>query len=182
MKDKQRIEFMWSPHTLRRVLGTFSIAAALLLGSLGQPTTAHPAFTDFSADIDGMFMVSGANGESPLFVVEESGTGYETTLGGFTYTTYLLHNLARVPEGCGFNSSTGVEGIGVFNFPDGQMRLERISSSSCFAFPLVVLEESWRIASGTGAYVGTTGKLVRTFTGDVRTGMGFGAFTGTIKM
>jgi hypothetical protein len=158
------------------------VTAILLVSLSAQQTAAHPAFAAFDADIYGFFAVSGANGESPLFVVQESGSGYETTLGDFTYTTYLLHNLARIPKGCGPDSSTAVDGIGVFTFADGQMRLERVSGTACFEFPNIVLEEDWRIASGTGAYIGATGKLVRTYDGDVRTGAGVGAFNGSIRM
>ncbi len=167
----------------KRVLGVLSTVAVVILASLAaQETTAHPAFVTFNADISGSFAVSGANGESPLFVVKESGAGYEPMLGGFTYTTDLLHNLARIPDGCGPDSSTGVDGFGVMTFPDGQMWLHRISGSACFSFPLIVLDEQWRIAGGTGAYVSATGKLVRTFEGDVRTGTGIGSFSGTVKL
>lgn len=154
----------------------------LLVSLSAQQTTAHPVFATFDSEINGAFEVSGANGESPLFVVQESGTGYEATLGGFSYTTYLLHNLARVPEGCGFNSSSAIDGFAVFTFADGQMRLERVSGSACFSFPVIELEEHWRIASGTGAYVSATGKLIRTYGGDVTTGSGVGAFRGSVKL
>ena len=171
------------PRALKRALGALSTVAVVILVSLSaQPTTAHPIFTTFDAGIEGFFSVSGANGESPLFVVEESGTGYELTLGGFTYATDLLHNMARAPDDCGPGSSTDLGGFGTMTFADGQMWLHRVSGSACFEFPFVELDEEWRIASGTGAYVGATGKLVRTYVGDVRTGMGSGAFSGTIKL
>jgi len=167
----------------KKGLGVLAIVTAIFLVSLSaQQTTAHPVFATFDADIIGEFKVSGANGESPLFLVQESGTGYETTLGGFTYTTYLLHNLARVPEGCGPDSSTAIDGFAVFTFADGQMRLERVSGTACFSFPIIELEEHWRIASGTGAYVSATGKLIRTYNGDVRYLSGTGDFSGSVKL
>ena len=166
-----------------RALRVLSMVVVVILVSLSaQQTTAGPTFTTFDADIQGFFFVSGANGESPLFVVEESGTGYELTSGGFTYTTDLLHNMARAPEGCGPASSTDLGGFGIMTFAEGQLWLHRISGSACFNFPVIELEERWRIASGTGAYKGATGKLVRTYVGDVRTGTGSGTFSGTIKL
>ena len=163
-----------------RALSTAVIVA--LVGLSAQNTTAQPTFTTFDADIQGLFFVSGANGESPLFVVEESGTGYELMLGGFTFTTDLLHNMARAPEGCGPASSTDLGGFGIMTFPEGQLWLHRISGSACFNFPVIELDEQWRIASGTGAYLGATGKLVRTYVGDVISGTGSGTFSGTIKL
>lgn len=138
----------------------------------------------FDAGIDGQFEVTEFIGDSPLFVVEESGVGYEPTLGAFTYTTYLFHNLARVPDDddCGTFSSTAVGGSGVLNFADGQMRLQRVSGTACLMSSIIVLEEWWRIASGTGAYVGATGSLIREFYGDVPSGLGQGTIQGTIRL
>ena len=118
------------PHmrALKRALGLLSAAAVIVVISLSaQQTTAKPVFTTFDADIQGFFFVSGANGESPLFVVEESGTGYELMLGGFTYTTDLLHNMARAPDGCGPGSSTDLGGFGIMTFAEGELWLHRIS-------------------------------------------------------
>jgi len=174
---------IFNMRAFKRALRALSTAVIVILVSMSaQQTTAHPAFTTFDADIQGFFFVSGANGESPLFVVEESGTGYEPMLGGFTYTTDLLHNMARAPEDCGPASSTDLGGFGIMTFAEGQLWLHRISGSACFNFPVIELEEQWRIAGGSGAYVAATGKLVRTYVGDVRTGTGSGTFSGTIKL
>lgn len=183
MSSQQPNRIIPDMRPLKRALGALStLAFVILLGLSVQQTTAHPAFTTFNASIEGFFFVSGANGESPLFVVEESGNGYEPMLGGFTYTTDLLHNLARVPDGCGPDSSTGIDGFGMMTFVEGQIWLHRVSGSACFEFPVIELDEQWRIAGGTGAYVAATGKLARTFVGDVRTGTGSGTFSGTIKL
>ena len=167
----------------QRALRALSTAVIVILVSLSaQQTTAQPTFTTFDADIQGLFFVSGANGESPLFVVEESGTGYELMLGGFTYTTDLLHNMARAPDDCGPASSTDLGGFGIMTFAEGQLWLHRNSGSACFNFPVIELDEQWKIAGGTGAYKAATGKLVRTYVGNVLTGSGSGTFSGTIKL
>jgi hypothetical protein len=158
-----------------------TVACTVLMSGL---TIAQPTFIPFEANIDGIFWIPESIGESPLFVVEELAAGEETTLGEFTFTSHLLHNLANVPPICEFHfySSSGVDGFGVIAFADGKLRLQRASGASCYDFPFISLDERWRIASGTGAYVGATGKLRRTFDGDVRIGVGDGTFTGTIKI
>ena len=158
-----------------------AVATTVLISGL---TLAQPTVIPFDAEFDGIFWIPEWIGESPLFVVEELGDGEEATLGEFTFTSHLLHNLANVPPICEFDfySSSAVDGFGFFEFPDGQLRLERVSGSSCYDFPIITLDERWRIASGTGAYVGATGKLTRTYDGDVRTGVGDGEFTGSIKL
>lgn len=167
---------------LKKLLLATVASMALMSGQ----TTAQQNLIPFNANIYGSFAIAGGIGESPLFVVEESGFGEESTLGEFSFTTHLLHNLARVPPICeyDFNSSMGVDGFGVLTFADGQLRLERASGAACFESPppVISLDERWRIVSGTGAYVGATGKLTRTYDGDVATGLGGGVFTGTIKL
>jgi len=158
-----------------------TVTSAVLMSGL---TIASQSPIPFDATINGDFWIPEFIGNSPLFVVEESGEGEEATLGEFTFTTHLLHNLARVPTICEFDfySSSGVDGFGVMDFADGQLRLQRASGASCYDFPFISLDERWRIVSGTGAYVGATGKLTRTYVGHVITGEGEGAFTGTIKI
>ena len=165
---------------LKKLLLATAASLALLSGLNAAQQNSIP----FDAEITGSFAVTGFVGQSPLFVVQESGVGEVTGLGEFTYTTYLLHNLARVPQSCEyeFYSSSGVDGFGVLDFADGQLRLERVSAASCYDFPTISLEEHWRIASGTGAYTGATGKLTRDYDGDVTTGLGQGTFSGTIKL
>ena len=158
-----------------------TVASTVLMSGL---TIAQPTTIPFEANFDGIFWIPEWIGESPLFVVEELATGEDLTLGEFTFTSHLLHNLANVPPICDYEyfSSSGVDGFGFFDFPDGQLRLQRVSGSSCYDFPIITLNERWRIASGTGSYVGATGKLTRTYDGDVRTGSGSGTFTGSIKL
>ena len=165
------------------MLKNLLLAAVASLAAMSGVATAEQTVMPFNAEIAGSFAVTGGVGDSPLFVVEESGAGEETTLGAFTYTTYLLHNLARVPRICEFDywSSSGVDGFGVLTFAVGQLRLERVSGTSCFDAPLISIDERWRIASGTGLFVGATGKLTRSYDGSVVTGLGEGVFTGTIK-
>jgi hypothetical protein len=164
----------------RLILAT--VAGTVLMS--GQ-SLAQPILISFEAGIDGIFWIPESIGESPLFVVEELATGEDLTLGEFTFTSHLLHNLANVPPICDYEyfSSSGVDGFGFFDFSDGQLRLQRVSeSSACYDFPIISLDEHWRISSGTGAYSGATGKLTRTYDGDVRFGVGDGTFTGTIKI
>lgn len=158
-------------------------AATASLTVMSALAIAQQTVMPFDAEIAGAFAVTAGVGESPLFVVEETGAGEEATLGAFTYTTYLLHNLARVPSSCEFDywSSSGVDGFGVLTFAYGQLRLERVSADSCFEFPAISIDERWRIASGTGVFVGATGKLTRSYDGYITTGLGEGVFTGTIK-
>ena len=112
-----------------------AVTAVLVLGFAPLGFAVGPGVIPFDANIDGQFVITGGIGQSPLFVVEESGAGVETTLGTFTYTTYLLHNLARPPEICAtYNSSTAVDGFAVLNFADGQFRLKRVSGTVCFAY------------------------------------------------
>ncbi len=137
---------------------------------------------DFEATFSGDFWVAGDVGRSVLFIVEESGDGYEDTFEGFNYTAYLLHNLARIPPGCGYMSSTGVDGFGVLTFIDGEIFLKRISGTACFSFPTIICEEQWKITSGTEAYVGASGKLSRHLEGDVTSGLASGTLIGTIRL
>ncbi len=131
----------------------------------------------------GDFWIAGDVGKSVLFIVEESGDGNEQTFGDFAYEASLLHNLARKPPGSSDpNSSTAVGGSAVLTFADGQIRLKRISGTAIFLFPTITVEEQWVIASGTGNYVGATGKLSRQFVGDVRFGtVADGTLEGTIE-
>jgi hypothetical protein len=153
---------------LKRVLGLASILAVFLLISLVVPqASAKRTSSSFDATFAGDFWLAGDVAKSKLFIVEESGVGNDQTFGDFTYTTYLLHNLARIPPGCGPGSSTGVDGSAVLTLADGQIRLKRISATACFLFPIIDLEEQWVIASGTGNYVGATGILSRKLDGDV---------------
>ena len=156
-----------------------TVASTVLMSG---PSMAQPARVSFEADINGIFWIPESIGESPLFVVEELATGEESNLGEFTFTSHLLHNLANVPPICEYEffSSSGVDGFGFFDFSDGQMRLERVSGSACYDSGTITLNERWRIVSGTGAYVGATGKLTRTYEGTA--GVGQGTFSGTIKL
>jgi hypothetical protein len=165
--------------TMLKKLILATVASTVLMS--GQ-SIAQPTVIPFEANIDGIFWIPESIGESPLFVVEELATGEESTLGEFTFTSHLLHNLANVPSICVYDyySSSGVDGFGVFDFPDGQLRLQRVSGSSCYDSGTISLNERWRIVSGTGAYVGATGKLTRTYEGAA--GVGQGTFSGTIKL
>jgi hypothetical protein len=164
--------------TMLKKLILATVAGTVLMSGQG---IAQPTSIPFEAGIDGIFWIPESIGESPLFVVEELATGEESTLGEFTFTSHLLHNLANVPSICTYEyfSSSGVDGFGFFDFSDGQLRLERVSASSCYDSGTITLSERWRIASGTGAYVGATGKLTRTYEGTA--GVGHGTFSGTIK-
>jgi hypothetical protein len=94
---------------------------------------------------------------------------------------FLIQNLARIPAGCGPNSSTGVDGKAVLNFGDGTIRLKRTSGLACFSFPFVNLDEEWVVTSGTGNYVGVSGKLTRHGVGNVIDGSFVGYVSGTIN-
>lgn len=154
----------------------------LLVGLTNGQAAAEQTSDPFDATFSGNFYITGDDGKSGLFIVEETGSGNEVAnLGSFTYTTSLLHNLAVTPTGCGSGSSTGVDGSGIFTFADGQLRLHRVSGITCFEFPTIRVEEQWVIASGTGAYSGATGKLSRNLIGDVRFGTSVGSLSGTIK-
>jgi hypothetical protein len=161
------------------------VLAVFLLVSLVFPQPAAGKTSSlFEATLTGDFGITGDVGGSPLFIVEESGTGNEKILGAFTFESYLTHNLARVPPGCGPNSSTGVGGSSVLTFVDGsgQLKLKRISGTACFSFPFVTAEEEWVISSGTGNYVGASGKLSRQYVADVRSWIAVGPLSGTIKL
>lgn len=175
MNDKGNVNLA----DFRRRLGLMALlVAVMLIGLTATQAAAKPTSNAFEAAFMGVFEITGDIGGSGLFVVEETGSGIEQTeLGAFAYTTSVFQNLARVPAGCGRNSSTGVGGSAVLTFAGGQLRLHRTSGAVCFSFPTIRVEEEWVIASGTGDYVGATGKLSREFVGDVR----FGAAAGTIR-
>jgi hypothetical protein len=170
--------FVSSLAALKRVFFLIPILAVFLLVSLAAASRTSSLF---EATFTGDFWVAEDVGKSVLFIVEEAGNGYEQTFGDFTYETSLLHNLARIPQGCGPNSSTGVDGLAVLTLTDGQIRLKRISGTACFVFPTIFIEEQWVIASGTGNHVGATGKLSRQLEGDVLSGTAVGTINGTIK-
>jgi hypothetical protein len=147
-----------------------------------QPVAAQPNTGPFEANFKGSFRLAGDVGKSVLFMVEEAGSGQEQALGNFSYSASLLQNLARIPPGCGPDSSTGVDGSAVLSFADGEINLKRTSGTVCFDFPYINVEEKWIIASGTGSYIGATGKLSRQLTGDVRFGTTVGKLSGAIKL
>ena len=166
----------------KRIVILVSILAVVLLVSLAAPqATAKQTSSLFEATFTGEFRIAGDVGKSVLFVVEESHIGEELTLGAFTYTAFLLHNVARIPPDCYPGSSTGVDGSAVLTFGDDQIRLKRISGTACFEFPTVEIEEQWVIASGTGNYRGATGKLSRQLDGDVGSWTAVGTINGTIR-
>ena len=171
---------------LKRALGVVSFLAVCFLAGPATPQATERPPSDsqrFEATFSGSFGVVGDDERAVLFLVAESGKGEQTskpTSRTFTYAASVLQNLARIPRGCGPNSSTGVDGFAVLTFVDGQIVLKRISGSACFAFPTIHVEERWRIVSGTGAYVGAEGKLSRQLDGDVRFGTVAGTMSGSI--
>ncbi len=168
--------------TLKRVLVSAIMLMMLVLGGVtARPATAQPNAGPLEANFTGEFWIAGDVGKSVLFIVEETGSGQEQTLGNFSYAASLRQNLARTPPGCGPNSSTGVDGSAVLSFADGEINLKRTSGTVCFAFPFINVEEKWVITSGTGSYTGTTGQVSRQLTGDVRSGTTAGTISGTIK-
>lgn len=157
--------------------------ALMLLASLAAlPAMAKQTTSPFEANFTGVFEITGDAGKSVVFILEESGAGSEQTLGAFTYTTSLMNSVARRPPGCGPGSSTSVNGKAVLTFGDGEIWLKLTSGTACFLFPIVTVEDSWVITSGTGNYVGATGKLSRTLDGNVISGIAVGDFDGTIKL
>ncbi|MBM4028627.1 MAG: hypothetical protein FJ280_25010 [Planctomycetes bacterium] len=106
----------------RRRLGLMALlVAVMLVGLTATQAAAKPTANAFETAFTGVFEIAGDIGGSGLFVVEETGSGIEETeLGAFTYTTSVFQNLARVPVGCGRNSSTGVGGSAVLTFADGR--------------------------------------------------------------
>ncbi|HEY5730457.1 MAG TPA: hypothetical protein VIS72_10430 [Anaerolineales bacterium] len=161
---------------------TFLLAVSLLMSLTAPKAAAMQASSSFEATFAGTFQITEDVGNSPVFVVQEAGSGDEQTFGDFTYTTYLLQNLARIPPGCGRSSSTGVGGSAELSFADGVINLRRISGTVCFAFPNINVEESWVIASGTGNYAGATGTLSRQLVGNVISGVSSGMISGTINL
>lgn len=160
-----------------------TLAIVLLIGSAASRAAAIHRVQPVEAAFTGTFAITGDIGQSVLFVIEETGSGNEQTeLGHFSYTSTVTQNLARVPDGCGSNSSTGVAGTAVLSFSDGELRLKRSSGTSCFAFPAIHIEEQWVIASGTGRYLGATGDLLRIADGDVRYRTTRGTFSGVIRL
>jgi hypothetical protein len=158
------------------------LVVILLVGLTNGQATAGQTYDPFEAAFAGNFYLTGDVGKSVLFMVAETGSGYEVEkLGAFTYTTSLFNNLALTPPGCGSGSSTGADGSAVLTFADGQLRLHRVSGTVCFSFPTIRVVEQWVIASGTGAYIGATGNLSRQLTGDVRFGTSVGSLSGTIR-
>ncbi len=158
------------------------LAVCLLMGLVAPQAAAMQTSSSFDAAFAGSFQISGDVGNSSLFIVQEAGSGDERTFGDFTYSASLFQNLARVPAGCGPSSSTGVGGFAVLNFADGEINLRRVSGTVCFAFPIISVEESWMIASGTGSYVGATGKLSRQLKGNVIRGTTSGTINGVINL
>jgi hypothetical protein len=158
------------------------LVVVMLVGLTATHAAAEPASNPFEAAFTGIFEITGDVGESGLFVVVEAGSGAEQTgFGAFTYRTSVFQNLARLPAGCGRNSSTGVDGSAVLTFADGQLALHRTSGTVCFAFPTIRVEEEWVVASGTGDLIGVTGRLSREFVGDVRFGTAVGTVRGVIR-
>lgn len=161
------------------------LAAAIL--AVAAATTSASALAATSAPFDATFVgtfavASTPGGSDPLFAVHESGSGDEQRLGTFEYTTALKQNFARPPEGCGPFSSTGVGGSAVLTFPEGQIRLHRSASATCFSFPLIENTDRWVIGGGSGRFRGASGTLTRTFTGNETTGGSTGTFSGTLRL
>lgn len=167
----------------RRHFGWLTLlVVALLIECSASPAEAAVRGQPFDASYAGSFAITGDIGQSVLFVIEETGSGFApTTLGNFSYASAVMQNLARVPDGCGSNSSTGVDGAAILTFSDGQVRLKRISGTSCFAFPTLHIEERWIITSGTGRYLGATGDIARVADGDVRSRVLRGTLSGLIQ-
>lgn len=131
------------------------------------------------APFEGSFAVSGSD-QSPVFTVTESGTGTDVgiPIGAFTYDLWVTQDLRRRPSGCGPNSSTGRQGLATLRFADGDLRLRRVTGDACFSFPFVMGTEEWVAVGGTRAYRTTTGRVSRTFQGDVRRGSVTGRWLG----
>ena len=170
-----------------------SIAFAfMLLASLAVPPAVATQTTySFYAEHTGWFAPFGGFGVSPLFGVAEGGTGLVAgDSESFEYTTSLIHRTVRVASdlpGCASISSFAVDGSGVLVFDAGEIMMKRISGTSCVQFPvnappIIIIEEEWRITSGTGKYRGASGKLNRWFVGSLVTYDGSGTFEGTIKL
>lgn len=180
---REKIQVMIGMSTLKWVLISITILTVFVLGGVAaQPATARPNASPFEANFTGEFWIAGDVGKSVLFRVEEAGSGQEQALGNFSYTASLRQNLARIPPGCGPNSSTSVDGSTVLSFADGEMNLKRTSGIVCFAFPFINVEERWVIASGTGSYIGAAGQVSRQLVGDVRFGTTVGTISGVIKL
>jgi hypothetical protein len=159
---------------------SFTLGAMLAAAAL--TTSAAPTTTPFEATLTGEFWIAGDVGRSPLFVVQESGSGVADELGSMHYELSVVQNMARPPTSCGPSSSTGTSGVALLTLDDGALSLHRSAGSSCFSFPLVELEESWVVGGGSGRYHGASGKLVRRVTGDVRNGSVSGSLSGNLKM
>ena len=154
----------------------------ILFGLTVSSARAEPTTYSFEASITGSFQITGDVGNSVLFTVADSGSGTEVTFGEFTFDASVIQNLARIPAGCGPSSSTGVDGKAVLTFADGTINLKRTGGSACFSFPFIHIEEQWVITSGTGNYVGASGRLVRQADGNVINGSLVGTISGILKL
>lgn len=163
-----------------RGLIALAVLVVLTLAGIAIPATAHPP-QRFDAATEGTFQIMDRPGHSSvLFDVDEDGEGQERAAGAFDYAGTVIQNLARIPEGCGQDSSTGVDGSMRLTFTDGELELRRSSGEACFAFPFISVTERWVVAGGTGAYRGASGELVRELVGDVRTGETTGTLVGAL--
>lgn len=158
----------------------FAVAASIATVPLASAAAAR--HVSFEATADGSFWIPGDVGSSPLFVVQETGDGSADDLGALHYELSVVQNMALPPAGCGPSSSTGASGAGVLTLPDGALSLHRSAGTSCFAFPLLEVEESWVVDGGSGRYRGASGRLLRRMTGDVRYGTATGSFSGSLKL
>lgn len=167
----------------KKYLYLIAAVLVLFLSAIVAPLAiAKQSTQPFEATITGSFQIAGDVGNSVLFTVTESGSGTEATLGEFTIEASVIQNLARIPAGCGPNSSTGVDGTAVLTFADGTISLKRTAGTACFSFPFIHLEEQWVVAGGTGSFVGASGKLLRQADGNVLSGSFVGTISGTIKL
>jgi hypothetical protein len=157
-------------------------AVAAMMATVPLAAAAAAQVVSFEATAAGSFWIPGDVGSSPLFVVQESGDGSESALGALHYELSVVQNMARPPSGCGPSSSTGASGAGVLTLPDGALSLHRSTGTSCFAFPLLEVEESWVVDGGSGHYRGASGRLLRRMTGDVRFGTATGSFSGSLNL
>jgi hypothetical protein len=166
----------------------FIIAVLLASGLHISDISAKGKFLSFKASHQGEFRTGPGPGNSPpLFAVTETAEGYAEGLGAFTFTSSLVQNSARVPEGCtSEGSSIGVQGEAAMTLTAGTIRLRLVKGEACVdttvSPPVVETQQQWVIVGGTGRYRNATGQLTEALTGRLDTFTFSGTWSGMIRL
>lgn len=150
------------------------LATLVLLVGL-NPAAARKV--NLSGNMSGNFLAGGEFIPGLLFYVVEEAEG-DIDEGSeyledphFSYAGFFIYDMAVLPDplplGCDPGSSSSDYGHGIMFFGEGNLRLEMKSAFSCFSYPNININASYKIVGGTGLFEHAKGFLEVTVDGTI---------------